>query len=45
MVIATFRVHGGTGGFHTGNTTTWSTSSDQRIKKVIGDNEQWIRCY
>jgi hypothetical protein len=29
---------GGNGAFHTGNTTTWSTSSDRRIKKNIVDN-------
>ena len=28
--------------FHTGNTTTWSTTSDQRIKKDIVDNEQGL---
>ena len=26
------------GAYHTGNTTTWSTTSDQRIKKNIVDN-------
>ena len=39
---ATFRVEGGNGVFHTGNTTTWSTTSDQRIKKDIVDNEQGL---
>ena len=29
---------GGNGAFHTGNTTTWSTTSDRRIKKNIVDN-------
>ena len=34
----TFRVGASSGAFHTGNTTTWSTTSDQRIKKNIVDN-------
>ena len=39
---SSFRVQGGNGVFHTGNTTTWSTTSDQRIKKDIIDNEQGL---
>ena len=38
----TFRVGASSGAFHTGNTTTWSTTSDQRIKKNIVDNEQGL---
>ena len=39
---STFRVEGSNGVFHTGNTTVWSTTSDQRIKKDIVDNEQGL---
>ena len=34
----TFRVEGSNGVYHTGNTTTWSTTSDERIKKDIVDS-------
>jgi hypothetical protein len=34
----TFKVAASSGAYHTGNTTTWSTTSDQRIKKNIVDN-------
>ena len=39
---SSFRVRGDNGVFHTGNTTTWSTTSDERIKKDIVDNEQGL---
>jgi len=38
----TFRVMGANGVYHTGNTTTWSTVSDRRIKKDIVDNNQGL---
>ena len=34
----TFRVEGTGGAYHTGNTTVWSTTSDERIKKDIVDS-------
>ena len=34
----TFRVVGDNGVYHSGNTTTWSTTSDERIKKDIVDS-------
>ena len=38
----TFRVMASNGAYHTGNTTTWSTVSDRRIKKDIVDNNQGL---
>ena len=34
----TFKVQGTNGVYHSGNTTTWSTTSDERIKKDIVDS-------
>ena len=38
----TFFVNSDLGVFHGGNTTTWSTTSDRRIKKNIEDNSEGL---